>query len=145
MPYTLPIEIYKLLEEDLPKEKAFQVAKAIETSVQTVEQRAEAIAREKKLEVRDELSKELASKADISHVRIEIAAVQAEMDGLRKEIKAEFAAVRAEMAALESRIETRFTQLDRKFTIYFVVLAALIVLLNRDALELIFRVVGLAK
>lgn len=120
MPYTLPIEIYKLLEEDLPKEKAFQVAKAIESSVQTVEQRAEALAREKKIEVRDELSKELASKADI-------------------------AVVRSEISALESRIETRLAQLDRKFTIYFVVLAALIILLNRDALELIFRVIGLAK
>jgi len=127
MPYTLPIEIYKLLEEDLPKEKAFQVAKAIETSVRTVEQRAEALAREKKIEVRDELSKELSSKADVASVRAEIAAL------------------RAEMAALESRMETRFAQLDRKFTIYFVVLAALIILLNRDALELIFRVISLAK
>lgn len=131
MPYTLPIEIYKLLEEDLPKEKAFQVAKAIETSVQTVEQRAEAIAREKKLEVRDELSKELASKADLATVRAEIAALRAEMATLE--------------TRLNAKIDARFAQLDRKFTIYFVVLAALIVLLNRDALELIFRVVGLAK
>lgn len=124
MPYTLPIEIYKLLEEDLPREKAFQVAKAIETSVRTVEPRAEAIAREKKLEVRDELSKELASKADLAAVRAEIAALE---------------------ARFEAKIDARFNQLDRKFTIYFVVLAALIILLNRDALELIFRVIGLAK
>ncbi len=48
-------------------------------------------------------------------------------------------ASKADLAVLNAQIETRFTQIDRKFTLYFIVLAALIIFLNQNTVEFIIK------
>jgi len=56
---TVTFEVYKILEKKLGEAEATEIVKAIDAA-------ASDIAIQKKLEVRDELVKELASKADLA-------------------------------------------------------------------------------
>ncbi|MBI3599359.1 MAG: hypothetical protein HY097_01800, partial [Nitrospinae bacterium] len=80
-------DIYDLLEDKLGKEDARKVASAIEVSLETIEKKAEATILQKKLEIRDELSKELVTKAEFF----------GEIKTLRAEMKAEIEKVKAEL------------------------------------------------
>jgi hypothetical protein len=75
------------------------------------------LAHQKKLELKDELTKELATKADLIIVKTE----------------------------LEAKIEKEVLKLDKKFTIMFLILAFLIVFINKDAVELIIKLLPFAK
>jgi multidrug resistance efflux pump len=114
-----------------------------------MEKRAEELAIQKKLELRDELTKELASKADIQVLKTEIQTVRAEM-------QADLQALRAEMQAMGQRLETKIEKvrlelkeeifkLDRKFTILFIILFFTLILVNQNALEFLLKVLGLIK
>jgi len=65
MATTLPIEILYLLEEKIGKEEAKKVSSAIIASLDVIETKAKDTALQKKLELKDELTKELATKADL--------------------------------------------------------------------------------
>jgi len=65
MAHTINIELLQLLEDKLGKEEGRKVAEAIEIGLEVIEKKAEAVALQKKLELRDELTKELATKADL--------------------------------------------------------------------------------
>jgi hypothetical protein len=117
---TLPIEIYEILEKKVSKEDAKEVIQVIESSFDAIEKKAEAVALQKKLEIKDELTKELATKADIAHIEGEIALVREEM-------------------------KNWILRLDRKFTIMFVILFFTIIFLNQNALEFLAKVLGLIK
>jgi hypothetical protein len=67
---TVTFEVYKILEKKLGEAEATEIVKAIDAA-------ASDIAIQKKLEVRDELVKELASKSDL-------AAVEARLEGKMK-------------------------------------------------------------
>ena len=58
MATALPVEIYEILEDKLGREQAHEIVKAMEYA-------AGDIARQKKAELREDLTKELASKADL--------------------------------------------------------------------------------
>lgn len=120
MATAIPIEVFELLEEKIGREEAKEVIKAIELALETIEERARAVALEKKLEIKDQLTKELATKADIAELKGDIRTV-------------------------EQRLQTVKVELDRKFTIMFVVLFFTIVFLNQNALEFLARVLGLIR
>jgi len=124
MAQTLNIELLQLLEDKLGKEEGRKVAEAIEIGLGLIEKKAEAVALQKKLELRDELTKELASKADLL-------AVEARLEG--------------KIEVVRQEIQTIKTELDRKFTIMFIILFFTVIFLNQNALEFIFRVLGLIK
>ncbi len=115
MAHAIPIDVYQLLEDKLGRDEAQKVAAAIEVGFEVIEKKAEAVALQKKLEIKDELTKELVTKAEF----------YGEMKTLRQEMKNEI------------------LKLDRKFTIMFIVLFFTIVFLNQNALEFIVRVLGL--
>ncbi|MBI3599596.1 MAG: hypothetical protein HY097_03010 [Nitrospinae bacterium] len=98
MAISIPIDVYDLLEDKLGKEEARKVASAIEVSLETIEKRAETVALQKKLELKDELTKELATKADLLVLREEffgeIKSLKAELE---KKIEVEIANVKAEI------------------------------------------------
>jgi len=75
------------------------------------------LAHQKKLELKDELTKELATKADLILVKTE----------------------------LEAKIKKEVLKLDKKFTIMFLILAFLIIFINKDAIELIIKLLPFAK
>jgi len=132
----------QLLEDKLGKEEARKVAQAIELGLEVLEKRAEELAIQKKLELRDELTKELASKADIQVLKTEIQAVRAEMQAMEERLEAKIDKVRTELSA---KIENEILRLDRKFTIMFIILFFTLILVNQNALEFLLKVLGLIK
>ena len=59
MARAIDLELLQLLEDKLGKEEARKVAQAIELGLEILEKRAEELAIQKKLELKDELTKEL--------------------------------------------------------------------------------------
>jgi hypothetical protein len=104
----------------LGKETAKKVAQAIELGLEVMEKRAEELALQKKLKLKDELTKELASKADLQILR-------------------------AEIQAMEAKIEKEILRFDRKFTILFIILFFTLILVNQNALEFLLKVLGVIK
>jgi hypothetical protein len=111
-----------------------------------MEKRAEELAIQKKLELKDELTKELASKADLLALKAEMQAMEqrleAKIELVRKELSGEINKVKAELSA---KIENEILKLDRKFTIMFIILFFTLILVNQNALELLLKVLGLIK
>src|SRR3990167_952617 len=89
---SIPIEIFEILERKLGREDAKEVIKVIEKSLETIDAKAEEaktevkrlsedLALQKKLELKDELTKELATKSDILLVRQEMQTIKVELEG----------------------------------------------------------------
>jgi hypothetical protein len=135
MARAIDLELLQLLEDKLGKDEARKVAKAIELGLEVMEKRAEELAIQKKLELRDELTKELASKADLQTLR-------AEMQAMEERLEAKIDKVRVELSA---KIENEILKLDRKFTILFIILFFTLILVNQNALEFLLKVLGLIK
>ncbi|MBI4690714.1 MAG: hypothetical protein HY754_10695 [Nitrospirae bacterium] len=131
MPQVLSIELYQLLEEKLGKEEAKKVASAIEIGLEVIEKKAEAVALQKKLELKDELTKELATKADILV--------------LREEFFGEIKSLRQEMQTMKVELEGRISTLRMEFRVYFVILLAVIILVSPKAIDLIGKFLGVIK
>jgi len=71
---------------------------------------------------------------------------KAELLGIMKQDKAELLGImKQDKAELLGRIDTARIALDRKFTVMFVILFFTIIFLNQNALEFIFRVLGLIR
>ncbi len=96
MTYTLPRNIFDLLQEALgDKQKTEVFARAIESSIQAIDDKAVESITEKKLQLRAELYNDLRSelatkefvRAETSEVRAEISEVRAEISEVRGEIK----------------------------------------------------------
>jgi len=130
----LPYEVYKVIEEEVGKEKAEKIGKAIEEALNTIEKKALEQKPILKAEVKEELTKELATKADIAEVR-------AEIEKVRADIGAEVEKVRAEVKVLE----VKFTAELRLIKLWLIILTVLVAVFNRDALGLILEIVKLIK
>ena len=153
MARAIDLELLQLLEDKLGKETARKVAQAIEIGLEVMEKRAEELAIQKKLELRDELTKELASKADIQVLKTEIQTVRAEMQAMEQRLEAKIELVRKELsgeidkvrAEFSAKIENEILRLDRKFTILFIILFFTLILVNQNAIEFLLKVLGLIK
>jgi hypothetical protein len=138
MPKAIDLELLQLLEDKLGKEEARKVAQAIELGLEVMERKAEELALQKKLELRDELTKELASKADLL-------ALKAEMQAMEAKLEAKIEKVRSELKEEIFKLEHKLNIIDRKFTILFIVLFFTLILVNQNALEFLLKVLGLIK
>jgi hypothetical protein len=128
MQAILPIEIFKILEDKIGREEAEKVSSAIELSLETIETKAKETALQKKLELKDELTKELATKADLNF--------------LRAEQKADLQLVKTELNAKIDNLETR---LSAQSKLYFVILLCAIIITNPKSIELIAKILGIVK
>ena len=117
MANVIDFELLEKLEEKVGKEEAEKIAQTIELIYNELDKKSESLANQKKLELKDELTKELATKADLILVKTE----------------------------LEAKIEKEVLKLDKKFTIMFLILAFLIVFINKDAVELLIKLLPFAK
>jgi hypothetical protein len=124
MAYVIDYELLEKLEQKVGKEEAKKIAQTIELIYNELDKKSESLAHQKKLELKDELTKELATKADIDIVYQKLELLKTE---------------------LEAKIEKEVLKLDRKFTIMFIVLAFLIIFINKDAVELIIKLLPFAK
>jgi len=136
------IELYQFLEERLGKEEARKVAEVIERGFEAIENKAEEVALQKKLEIKDELTKELATKADIVRLEGEIKADIARLEG---KVKADIARLEGEIQTLKADFEGRISVLRMEFRVYFVILLAVIILSSPRAVDLIGKILGVVK
>ena len=120
MATAIPIDVYQFLEGKLGKEEALKVASAIEIGFEVIEKRAEAIALQKKLEIKDELTKELVTKA---------------------EFFGETRAIRQEMQTIEAKIEGKIEaikiELNQKFNFMIILMIIALTLMNPVMAEII--------
>ncbi len=138
MARAIDLEFLQLLEDKLGKETARKVAQAIELGLEVMEKRAEELAIQKKLELRDKLTKELASKADLL-------ALKAEMQAMEAKLEAKIEKVRLELKEEILKLGHKLNIIDRKFTIMFIILFFTLILVNQNALEFLLKVLGLIK
>ena len=124
MSYALPLSIFASLETKLGKEDALKVSHAIEESVRVVEQRAEEIAIVKTAEVKLSVEKDLSTK------------LMSKEDGAKLETKVE---------ARFAQVDIKFAQAEAKSTKQFYLTIAAIVILNPHAIDLLSKLLGLAK
>ncbi|MBF0320281.1 MAG: hypothetical protein HQL01_10825 [Nitrospirae bacterium] len=135
MPTTLPIEVYDLLEQKVGKEEAREVGKLLTASFDAIEGKAEAVAIQKKAEIKEELTKELAAKEDL-----------AKLEGrLNERITAVAGQLNERITAVEGRLSEKLTAMDWKIKIYFLILLFVMLLTNPKALDLIAKLFGLVK
>ena len=106
MSTAIPVEVFEILEDKLGREQAHAIVKEMEAAAQT-------IATQKKAELREDLVKELASKADI--------------------------------LLMDAKHDGKIDKLRSEVRLYFAVTLAVIVITNPRALDLIAKILGVAK
>ena len=106
MTQSIPIETYKSLEKEFGQAVADKVTSLLDFSFAQAEKRVEQIAIQRKLEIKEELSKELPSKTDLLVLK---------------------------------------SELDKKITVWSVVIIAVVVITNIKSLEFIAKIAGLVK
>jgi hypothetical protein len=134
--------IYDKLVEKFGKETAIEIAELIEDTQDYLEEKVVEETKKRKIELRDELRKELATKEDILLVRQEIETVRQEMETIRQELNGKIESLKQELKgeieALRQELKGEIKVL--KMWIFF--LGALMVVLNQNSLELIARLLG---
>jgi hypothetical protein len=135
MAYVIDYELLEKLEQKVGKEEAKKIAQTIELIYNELDKKSESLAQQKKLELKDELTKELATKADIDMVYQKLELLKTELE----------AKIELSHKELEAKIEKEILKIDRKFTIMFIILAFLVIFINKDAIELIIKLLPFAK
>jgi predicted transcriptional regulator len=131
MAYVIDYELLEKLEQKVGKEEAKKIAQTIELIYNELDKKSESLAQQKKLELKDELTKELATKADIDMVYQKLELLKTELE----------AKIDKEVLKLQNDIQ----KLDKKFTTMFIILAFIIIFINKDAIELIIKLLPFAK
>jgi hypothetical protein len=117
MAQSIPLQTFKTLEKEFGQSVAEKVTALLDYLFSQADKKVEQIAIKKKLELKDELSKELASKADLALVKTEL---QSEVKLVKSELKSEM-------------------------RLYFVILLSVMIILNKDSLTFIAQLLGLLK
>jgi isoleucyl-tRNA synthetase len=131
MAVNIPIDLYNKIEQSVGKEKAIEVAKLVEDTINYIDERVLEETKKRKIELREDLRKELATKEDVLLVRQELETVRQELNGKIETVRQEMEAIRQE---LKGEIKVL------KMWIFF--LGALIVALNQNSLVFIAKLIG---
>lgn len=124
MALMLSPETYQRLQKRLGEEETRDIVQALyealessnkknDETLQRIENKADFLITQRKFELKDELTKELATKTDV--------------------------------VRLEGEIQNMKVELDRKFTIMFIILLFSNIFLNQNALRFIAQLFGLIK
>jgi len=113
MPNIIKIETLQFFEDRLGKEEGRKVAEVLERAYEEMEKKAESLAIQKKLELKDELTKELATKEDIARLE---GMIKSEISRLEGMIKSETAKsegmIKSEISRLEGMIKSEISRLE---------------------------------
>jgi uncharacterized protein YajQ (UPF0234 family) len=112
---VIKVETLQFFEDRLGKEEGRKVAEVLERAFEEMEKKAESLALQKKLELKDELTKELATKEDIARLEGMIQSEVARIEGMIKSesIKLE-SMIKSEVARIETKMESEFARLEAK-------------------------------
>jgi len=119
--------------------------KRTQDALDNIQQKADFAITQKKFELKDELTKELATKADLIKLEGAFKADVVRLEGEIRLVRQEIQTVRQEIQTVRHEVEATLVKLDRKFTIMFLVLLFTIVFLNQNSLEFIAKLLGLIK
>jgi hypothetical protein len=115
---SIPVSLYERLERKFGRDEALEIAKMIEDFFDEMDRKAGEIALQKKLELKDELTKELATKADLITARAEL---EGEIKNVRTELEGRIENVRTELEAkienVRIKLESRIDRLDLKLNL----------------------------
>jgi len=175
MPNIIKIETLQFFEDRLGKEEGRKVAEVLERAYEEMEKKAESLAIQKKLELKDELTKELATKEDIARLEGMIKSETSRLEGMMKSeisrleglIKSETAKsegmiksetsrlegmMKSEISRLEGliksetlKLENKLTQLEKKFTLMIFALFFVVIFLNQNTIEFILKIINLVR
>jgi hypothetical protein len=146
MALILAPETYKRLEKRLGEDETKDFVQAVDAVLQVatqkneealarIESRADFLISQKKFELKDELTKELATKADVVELKLLVKADIERLEGM----------IKAHVERLEGMIRNMKVELDRQFTIMFLILLFTNILLNQNSLRWIAELLGLVK
>jgi len=134
MAQSLTIELYQFLEERLGKEEARKVVSVLEKGLEAVEQRAEELSLVKKIEIKEELTKELATKADLAKLEGDLRADIVRLEGKIQTVKIE---LEGKLSNLKIELEAKIDKLNQKFNFMIILLIIALTLMNPVAAEVI--------
>jgi hypothetical protein len=141
---SIPVSLYEKLEQKFGRDEALEIAKMIEDFFDEMDRKAGEIALQKKLELKDELTRELATKADLITARAEL---EGKIEKVRAELEGEIKNVRTE---LEGKIEkvrielgARIDRLDLKLNLLILLVVIVLTVMNPVVAELLKRWFGI--
>jgi hypothetical protein len=141
---SIPVSLYEKLEQKFGRDEALEIAKMIEDFFDEMDRKAGEIALQKKLELKDELTRELATKADLITVRAEL---EGKIEKVRAELEGEIKNVRTE---LEGKIEkvrielgARIDRLDLKLNLLILLVVIVLTVMNPVVAELLEKWFGI--
>ena len=130
---SIPVSLYERLERKFGRDEALEIAKMIEDFFDEMDRKAGEIALQKKLELKDELTKELATKADLITARAEL---EGEIKNVRTELEGKIEKVRIELGA-------RIDRLDLKLNLLILLVVIVLTVMNPVVAELLKRWFGI--
>ncbi len=153
MPNIIKIETLQFFEDRLGKEEGRKVAEVLERAYEEMEKKAESLAIQKKLELKDELTKELATKEDIARLEGMIKSETAKSEGMIKSetsrlegmMKSEISRLEGLIKSETLKLENKLTQLEKKFTLMIFALFFVVIFLNQNTIEFILKIINLVR
>ncbi len=139
---VIKVETLQFFEDRLGKEEGRKVAEVLERAFEEMEKKAESLALQKKLELKDELTKELATKEDIARLE---GMIQSEVARLEGTLKTEIVRLEGKMEAELLKISKEILRIDKKFTILFILIFFAVIFINQNAIEFILKVFNVIK
>jgi hypothetical protein len=130
---SIPVSLYERLEQKFGRDEALEIAKMIEDFFDEMDRKAGEIALQKKLELKDELTKELATKADLITARAEL---EGEIKNVRTELEGKIEKVRIELGA-------RIDRLDLKLNLLILLVVIVLTVMNPVVAELLKKWFGI--
>ena len=112
---VIKVETLQFFEDRLGKEEGRKVAEVLERAYEEMEKKAESLAIQKKLELKDELTKELATKEDIARLEGMIQTEVVRLEGLiQSEVVRLEGMIKSEVSRLEGLIKSEGARIDGK-------------------------------
>jgi hypothetical protein len=141
---SIPVSLYEKLERKFGRDEALEIAKMIEDFFDEMDRKAGEIALQKKLELKDELTKELATKADLITARAEL---EGEIKNVRTELEGRIENVRTELEAkienVRIKLESRIDRLDLKLNLLILLVVIVLTVMNPVVAELLKKWFGI--
>jgi len=141
---SIPVSLYEKLEQKFGRDEALEIAKMIEDFFDEMDRKAGEIALQKKLELKDELTRELATKADLITARAEL---EGEIKNVRTELEGRIENVRTELEArienVRIKLESRIDRLDLKLNLLILLVVIVLTVMNPVVAELLKKWFGI--
>ncbi len=131
MSVTLPIEVFEIFERGFGREDAKKILKSLEA---VIEGNITDKWHQTKTELKDEILKEVATKADIVRLEGEIQILKTDLEGKIETMRAEMLGIKADLDGkiekVKADLEGKIERLNQKFNFMIILLIIALTLMN---------------